>query len=90
MEHNDFEAVRTLFSQPARIVVTAHANPDGDAIGASLALAFYLRKKGHEVEVLVPDPFPGFLSWMPGSDEILIHSVEEERCLQLEIGRAHV
>ncbi len=83
MEHNDFEAIRALFSQPGRIVVTAHANPDGDAIGASLALAFYLRKKGHEVEVLVPDPFPGFLSWMPGSEEILIYSQEKERCLQI-------
>jgi bifunctional oligoribonuclease and PAP phosphatase NrnA len=53
-------------------LITAHSNPDGDAIGSSLALMHYLRLKGSDVQVVVPNMYPDFLSWCPGADEIII------------------
>lgn len=72
MENTDFEKVKLLFCQPGDILIVAHSNPDGDAIGSSLALGSYLQKKGHRVNILVPDPYPEFLAWLPGVDRIHI------------------
>ena len=55
-----------------KIVIVAHVSPDGDAIGSSLGLYHFLNQLGKQVNVIVPDPFPGFLSWMKSSNDILI------------------
>ena len=56
------------------VVICAHVNPDGDAIGSSLALKHYIERKGKEATVIVPNLFPDFLKWMPGADSILIYT----------------
>lgn len=61
------------------IVITTHRSPDGDAIGSSLALYHYLVKKGHKVNVVVPDPFPKFISWLPGTSEILVYENDKDK-----------
>jgi phosphoesterase RecJ-like protein len=67
--------LKKLLSSKLNIVVTSHNNPDGDAIGSVLAMERYLKKLGHVVVSIVPNNFPGFLSWLPGSDEILIYNL---------------
>ena len=49
-----------------------HFNPDGDAVGSALALYHYFKDDGYEVSVVSPNPFPSFLHWMKGSDQIII------------------
>ncbi|MFH1160140.1 MAG: DHH family phosphoesterase [bacterium] len=83
MESADFNAVRELLSEPKKILLTTHTNPDGDAIGSSLAFFRYLKKKGHHVHVMSPDASPSFLAWMGGHDQILIYNPDEKRCRQL-------
>ena len=56
------------------IVICAHVNPDGDAIGSSLALKHYLERKGKQATVVVPNIFPDFLKWLPGAEDILIYT----------------
>ncbi|MCX6266452.1 MAG: DHH family phosphoesterase [Bacteroidetes bacterium] len=80
MENTDFNHISELISQPLQILITTHSNPDGDAIGSSLALASYLKKKNHSVQVMIPDPYPDFLAWMKGHDEILVFSSDEIKC----------
>jgi phosphoesterase RecJ-like protein len=63
-------------------LITTHSNPDGDAIGASLALAAYLKKKNHTVQVMIPDPYPDFLAWMDGHEDILIFNTMKSDCIQ--------
>ncbi len=65
--------INELLSEKKKIVITTHNNPDGDAIGSSLAMYHYLKLKGHEVEVVVPNMFPQFLAWIPGSAEMLVY-----------------
>ena len=55
-----------------RIAIVTHTNPDGDAIGSTLAWAETLRRWGHTVQCLVPNRFPSFLDWMEGIGEVVI------------------
>jgi phosphoesterase RecJ-like protein len=53
------------------IAICTHYNPDGDAIGASLALKSYFTSVGFDVKCLIPNNMPDFLKWMPGADTII-------------------
>ncbi len=64
--------IHSLLSAPSKIVITAHQNPDADALGSSLALQKYLQSQGHTVTIISSTDFPDFLDWMPGSQDILI------------------
>ena len=54
-----------------RIVICCHKSPDGDALGSSLAWAEYLRTQGKDPDIIVPDAYPDFLQWLPGSERII-------------------
>jgi phosphoesterase RecJ-like protein len=75
----DFKSVKELLASNKNIVITTHRSPDGDAIGSSLALHHLLVAHGHDVTVLVPDQFPPFLSWMKGSESIVIYELSKIR-----------
>ncbi|SDJ51804.1 DHH family phosphoesterase [Chryseobacterium jejuense] len=64
--------INTLLTPENKIVILTHYNPDGDAIGSSLGLKHYLRAKGIQAEVIVPNDFPKFLKWMPESKKVII------------------
>lgn len=67
------EAVGKIIADGTRFAVLAHRNPDGDAIGSSLALMLYLKSLGKEAKVIVPNSFPDFLKWLPSANEIIIY-----------------
>lgn len=72
MQMRNFEELKSLLSEPKRIVLLPHRNPDGDAIGSTLAMRLYLSKLGHSCEVISPNDFPKFLKWMEGAKDIQI------------------
>ena len=77
------ERLRSLVEgAPRRIVVLSHTNPDGDAVGSSIAWAEALRQRGHTVTCIVPNKYPYYLDWMKGIRDIVIFKSEEERALQ--------
>jgi phosphoesterase RecJ-like protein len=59
------------------MVILTHFKPDADALGSSLGLALYLRKKGHDVQVITPSDYPDFLNWMPGNKSVLIFNPDK-------------
>ena len=69
---SDVSEFRFWMGWADRYVILTHMGPDGDAIGSSLALCHYLRGKGKQAVVLVPDSAPDFLKWLPGADEIKV------------------
>jgi phosphoesterase RecJ-like protein len=71
MNSKDVQTIRELLSTSRKIAIVPHKNPDGDAVGASLALWHYLDGKGHKACVVVPNDYPKFLKWMPGTDRVL-------------------
>jgi len=62
-----FEDLQSFLNTPKNIVIIGHRNPDGDAMGSTLGLCLYLKKKGHKPTVVVPNEYPDFLHWLPGS-----------------------
>lgn len=75
-----FEKFDDILLTPKRFILACHVNPDGDAIGSMLAMAEFLRMKGHQVKMTCPNAFPDFLAWMPGAEEILIYEKVGEAC----------
>lgn len=68
---NYIPALKAILSEKGKkAVILSHKNPDGDAIGASLGWKSYLSLKGWDVETIMPNNFPKFLSWIPGCDAI--------------------
>ena len=65
-------SLKKLLSLPKRIVITMHTQPDADALGASLGLAAFLKKKQHQVSVIAPTAYPDFLAWLPGILEVIV------------------
>lgn len=65
-----FEELKRYLQTPRNIVIIGHRNPDGDAIGSTLGLKHYLDKKGHSTQVVMPNEYPDFLHWVPGSETI--------------------
>ncbi|WP_455094820.1 DHH family phosphoesterase [Prevotella koreensis] len=63
--------LKSLIEQYEKIVVCSHQNPDGDALGSCLGLAEYLKRKGKEPLIAVPDAYPDFLQWLPDSQTIV-------------------
>ena len=67
----DIRKLRELISNTQNIVICGHKSPDGDAIGSSLAWADYLCQQGKSPVVVMPDAYPDFLQWLPGTEKIL-------------------
>ena len=76
MNLEDIKVIKELLSKPQKIVIVPHKNPDGDAIGSTLALWHYLKGKGQDAAVIVPNDYPKFLKWMPGNEFILNYEKE--------------
>lgn len=71
MEKAFIQSLSSLLSSSRKIVIIPHKNPDGDAIGSTLALKHFLTKKGHQASVVSPNDYPSFLEWLPGEEHIL-------------------
>lgn len=64
-------ALKALLATPGNIAIVTHFKPDADALGSSLGLAGFLRRKGHQVTVITPSDYPAFLAWMPGNEGVI-------------------
>lgn len=67
----NLNAFKELISTPKKVVITTHFKPDADALGSSLGLARYLKKKGHTVDVITPSDYPKFIAWMDGNEDVI-------------------
>ncbi len=81
IENDNLKALREILEvkEGQKIAVIAHTNPDGDALGSTLAWSRVLRSMGHSVECISPNRYPYFLEWMEGIKDYIIHKNESER-----------
>ncbi len=73
------EKLLSLIAESKNIVLVSHVNPDGDAIGSVTGLRLFLEENGKSVEVIVPNGYPDFLSFLDEEKKILIHKETPER-----------
>ena len=58
-------------NQSKNIVLTAHVNPDGDSIGSTLALAYFIENKmKKDVNMIIEDNIPSSFRFLPNIEEI--------------------
>ena len=76
MNPQDIDGVKQLLASPKKIAIIPHRNPDGDAMGSTLGLYHFLKLKGHDPIVIVPNEFPDFLAWLPSADTVKIFERE--------------
>jgi bifunctional oligoribonuclease and PAP phosphatase NrnA len=79
--------LKKALSNPKKVVIVPHKNPDGDAMGSTLGLCNYLKKLGHSAIVIAPNDYPEFIKWIPGTKDVLIHE-EHTRVAEAHISQA--
>ena len=80
LNESQLSQLNMLISTADNILVTCHKSPDGDAIGSCLGWAEYLRSRGKEPTIIVPDQYPDFLLWMPNTEKIVRYDRHREKC----------
>ncbi len=64
------EQAADLLKEKSSFVLTAHVNPDGDAVGSLLAMALMLRTMGKKVVCQIDDNLPGNFRFLSGFETI--------------------
>jgi len=72
------QELKQLINTNEKFVLTTHFSPDGDAIGSTMGLSQVLKSLGKEVVTIVPNRFPKFLSWIPGTSDIVVFDDKPE------------
>jgi len=83
MNIDDISSLKKLINEMSNSVIIPHINPDGDAVGSSLALMHLLNDSGHTAKIVSPNSIPDFLNWMPGFKKILFFDNDETKCSNL-------
>lgn len=83
MKNENIVVLKELLFRKKNIVIIPHTNPDGDAIGSSLALMHLLNSIDHNSTVISPNKAPYFLKWSPGFENIIYFDSDKNSCLKL-------
>ena len=81
---NIYQQVEAEIQAASHIVITAHKSADGDSIGSSLGLLYFIEKLGKQAVVCHPDKAPDFLDWLDTSSIILMEENPEEVAAQMK------
>jgi len=67
---DDLASVLDAIRNARRITAICHESPDGDTLGAALAIATIAERLGKQAEVVAGDPIPPFLHFLPRVDRV--------------------
>lgn len=76
-DYQQFSKISDQFEKSKNIVIVTHRNPDGDAIGSSLALKLFAESQGKTATVILSDPVPDNLTFLSGSDSLEQYNKEK-------------
>lgn len=69
----------SLFGKFRKVSIVVHSHPDADALGSAFALYSYLKeKRAADVCVILPDRYPGTLSFLVADERIIIAADEPD------------
>jgi bifunctional oligoribonuclease and PAP phosphatase NrnA len=64
------DPIRKVVDGADQISCLAHKDADADSLGSALAFALALRASGRRVRVVVPEPLPRLLDYLPGFETV--------------------
>ena len=65
------DSFKKIITDNYSFIITTHRGPDGDAMGSSMAMYNLLVNLKKDVNVIVPNSFPNFLSWLPNIKNVI-------------------
>ena len=82
-----FKEIKTIIEENQNIILTAHINPDGDAVGSGLGLFLTLKEtyKDKNIRFVLQDSIPYTTKFLKGSEEIETYNSEEKYSTDLLI-----
>ena len=82
VDDTKIELLRQLTAAAKHVAIVGHVNPDGDAIGSVLGLSHLLPTLGFggRQSLLLPNPVPRNLRFLPGADTIINATDNFEAC----------
>lgn len=75
---NIYKQIEAEIQAASHIVITAHKSADGDSIGSSLGLLYFIEKLGKKAVICHPDKAPDFLYWLDTSAILLMEENPEK------------
>jgi phosphoesterase RecJ-like protein len=81
---NIYKQIEAEIQASTHIVITAHKSADGDSIGSSLGLLYFIEKLGKKAVICHPDKAPEFLHWLDTSSILLMDENPEEVIEQMQ------
>ena len=79
---DDIDQIKSIFNFPREVAIITHRNPDGDALGSSLAMKTFLEKDGHNVKVILPSEYPNLFKYLPRIKECIVYDLNQELALK--------
>jgi bifunctional oligoribonuclease and PAP phosphatase NrnA len=64
------DPIRSIVAGADQITCLAHKDADADSLGSALGFALALRAMGRKVRVVVPEPLPRLLDYLPGFETV--------------------
>jgi phosphoesterase RecJ-like protein len=64
------DPIRRIVADADQITCLAHKDADADSLGSALGFAQALRAKGRIIRVVVPEPLPRLLEYLPGFEMV--------------------
>jgi phosphoesterase RecJ-like protein len=64
------QIVDRLTTARGDILIACHRTPDGDTVGAGLAVFLWLKRLGKKARIYCADPVPGIYRFLPGAAEV--------------------
>ncbi len=77
-DNNEFAKFKQLITDAKRILISTHVQPDGDGLGAEVALYHYLKRARKSVRIYNPDLLPKRYRFLDPKGEILLGPGEVE------------
>ena len=82
-----FKEIKDTIEKNENIILTAHVNPDGDAVGSGLGLFLTLKEnyKNKNIRFVLQDNIPYTTKFLKGSEEIEIYDKDKKYSCDLLI-----
>lgn len=73
------EVLEKLITDNEKITLISHFNPDGDAVGSTMGMKWFLNSIGKQCQPILPNPIPKTIDFLNKEDEILYYTLDKER-----------
>ena len=67
-----------LLDGKKKVTIISHFNPDGDAVGSSVGLNWFLLERGHSSRIVLPSAAPPFLDFLDPAYHYILFRRQEK------------